>query len=43
MSNSENYSDKNISSNSSSSGGNEADLGGAKVYDKDIKEILSMS
>ena len=43
MSNSENYSDKNISSNRSSSSGNEADSGGVKVYDKDIKEILSMS
>ena len=42
MSNSENYSDESISSNGGRSSGNEADSEGLEVYDKDMKDILSM-
>ena len=42
MPNSENYSDESISSNVGGSIGNEADSEGVEVYDKDMKEILSM-
>ena len=41
-SNSENYSDEIISLNGGSSSGNEIDSEGVEVYDKDMKEILSM-
>ena len=42
MSNSENYSDESISSRGGDSSGNEADSEGVEVYDKDMKEILSL-
>ena len=42
MSNSENYSDESISSRGGGSSVNEADSEGVEVYDKDMKEILSL-
>ena len=41
-SNSENYSDESISSNGGGNSGNKADTDRVEVYDKDMKEILSM-
>ena len=43
MSNSEDYSDENISSNGGGSSGNEIDSEGVYVYDKDMKENLSLT
>ena len=40
MSNSEDYSDENISSNGGGSSGNETDSEGVYVYDKNMKENL---
>ena len=42
MSNSENYSDESIFSNRGDNSSNKVDSEGVEVYDKDMKEILSM-